>query len=133
MSLQTVHIWLHSLPWGGVCASHYLYLTVCAPYTVPPLALDLSWPQQAFVRPWFNPMAMLSLSQQGRPRGQACTSSRKETCSHLGGTMRRPCLLSGTRVELSSSCALHMLRLLLTPFCVVVSHLPTHFFFYSSY
>lgn len=42
MSLQTVHIWLHSLPWGGVCASHYLYLTVCVPYTVPPLALDLT-------------------------------------------------------------------------------------------
>lgn len=26
----------------GVCASHYLYLTVCVPYTVPPLALDLT-------------------------------------------------------------------------------------------
>lgn len=26
----------------GVCASHYLYLTVCVPYMVPPLALDLT-------------------------------------------------------------------------------------------
>lgn len=22
VSLETVHVWLHSLPWGGVCASH---------------------------------------------------------------------------------------------------------------
>lgn len=52
----------HCLGEGFVLVTSSISLCVCPTWRFPWLWTRLSWPQRAFVRPWFNPMAMLSLS-----------------------------------------------------------------------
>lgn len=126
----------HCLGEGFVLVTSSISLCVCPTWRFPWLWTRLSWPQRAFVRPWFNPMAMLSLSLSSAGlEGKLVLPPEKNA---PGSIVQRHNARaapvnewnkSGAQVAVPRTC----LRLLLTPFCVVVSNLPTYIYIFSLY